>query len=114
MTCDVVFICEIEDYSNLLNTRYFETVDEGGIRRKRTSHALTHVGYSPAKMSEIRTSYQKAHGETLKGADYARFVENLQNNVSYYQPTNPRFSGPAKDINGGRTPTTMYSKPSSD
>ena len=84
MTCEIVLICEIEEYQASLISRYFN------LSRGNPSNTASGLGQRQETNNlDSSRSYQEAQKMILKGPDYEKLVRDLQTDATAYRPTTP-------------------------
>ena len=81
MSCEIVLICEIEEYQANLISRYFS--------QSKGNPSMTASGLGQRQVSnniDTSRSYQEAQKMILKGPDYEKLVKDLQTDATAYRP----------------------------
>ena len=84
MTCEIVLICEIEEYQASLISRYFNQ------SKANPSNIASGLGQRQVSNNlDSSRSWQEAQKMILKGPDYDKLVRDLQTDATAYRPHTP-------------------------
>ena len=90
MTKDIVFKCEIEDYANSINTRFFGSAFGSKPQTPQMSHGMN----PSSQLQGVPNSYLSAQKDVLQGQELDKLIKDFQTDATTYRPrpTHKRFS----------------------